>query len=466
MGRLRTFHGKRLNTKTATIDAVKVLVNDDGVPITNDGSTVIFVDSENKEVQVTEKVTIQYMADNPETEEDETTVPQKDQEGHVLLSDEQGNTLCVDERGYVRFDESEQNVFINEEGKLEVNAVSAELTVGITTATEPPVVKEEPKGFFSGTGVLYVALVIVLAVLAVLVVDTVNRGRKKARKPKHRREKPQFHPVEDMPPMISAEPEEITIIGANMKAGIPVEAAAFHDIGAREDQQDSLGMSEVSLYHQQGVLAVVADGMGGLSNGKAVSNALMRTFVDGFNAGSTYSRCSDVLLDLAMRANAQINQMLQGAERSGSTLVAAMVKDGYLHFLTVGDSRLYLYRSGTLLQLNREHIYQEELAVKAVNRMVTIQQVSGDRQAQSLTSFFGIGRIPYMDRNNEGIKLIPGDRLLLASDGVFGTLLQEQMEQALTLPLQEAAQQMGAMVRSANKPYQDNNTGLILEYRG
>ena len=40
------------------------------------------------------------------------------------------------------------------------------------------------------------------------------------------------------------------------------------------------------------------------------------------------------------------------------------------------------------------------------------------------------------------------------------------MEQALSLPLQEAAQTMGRMVREAEKPYQDNNTGLILEYQG
>lgn len=250
-------------------------------------------------------------------------------------------------------------------------------------------------------------------------------------------------------------------------SGGSVAVADYQDIGAREDQQDSFDYSAPELYAQQGVMAVVADGMGGLANGKAVSNALVRTFVDGFpQVSGYYNQTADILLDLSIRANARINQMLRGAERSGSTLVAALVRDGYLHYLTVGDSRIYLYRGGALLQLNREHIYQEELAVQAVNQAVAMAQVRGDRQAHSLTSYFGIGRIPAIDRNDEGIRLVPGDRILLASDGVFGTLSQDEMEQALQSGIQDAANQMGSMIRSAGKPYQDNNTLVILEYRG
>lgn len=250
-------------------------------------------------------------------------------------------------------------------------------------------------------------------------------------------------------------------------SGGSVEVADYQDIGAREDQQDSHEYSHPDLYAQQGLMAVVADGMGGLANGKAVSSALVRTFIDGFpQVSGYYNQTADILLDLSIRANARVNQMLRGADRSGSTLVAALIRDGYLHFLTVGDSHIYLYRGGALLQLNREHIYQEELAVKAVNQGVSMAQVRGDRQAHSLTSYFGIGRIPCIDRNDDGIRLVPGDRILLASDGVFGTLSQEQMEQAMKLDVQAAADRMGQMIRAEDKPYQDNNTLIIVEFKG
>ena len=249
--------------------------------------------------------------------------------------------------------------------------------------------------------------------------------------------------------------------------GVGIRSSVFQSLGARKDQQDSYGMTDPALYSQNGVMAIVADGMGGLANGKAVSSALVNTFIGGFRGIAANEKTQDQLMELAITANQRINQMLAGAERSGSTLLATVVRDGRLFFLTVGDSRIYLYRGGALLQLNREHIYQEELAVKAVNRQVPLNQVTGDRQAHSLTSFFGIGNLTHMDRNFEGIRLLPGDRIMLCSDGVFGTLTQEQMEYALGAgDVRESARLMRDMILEINKPYQDNNTGLILEYLG
>lgn len=293
------------------------------------------------------------------------------------------------------------------------------------------------------TGWLLAGLGLVVALLAFLVGDNIRRKMKRKKYTAY-----------------AAAPVSYSGTGS-------VGAAVHQDIGAREDQQDSYGISNPELYAQQGMMAVVADGMGGLANGKAVSSTLVRTFVDGFpQVSGYYSYTQDILLDLSIRANAQINQMLRGADRSGSTLVAALIRDGYLQFLTVGDSRIYLCRGGALLQLNREHTYQEELVLKAVNQEAALNQVRSDRQAHALTSYFGIGRIPSIDRNDEAIRLIPGDRILLASDGVFGTLSREQMEHALRGTIADAAQQMGDMIRGADRPHQDNNTLVILEYKG
>ena len=245
-----------------------------------------------------------------------------------------------------------------------------------------------------------------------------------------------------------------------------VRATIFQEIGARKDQQDSCDMTDPAAYAAQGVLALVADGMGGLANGKEISSELVNTFLHGFDAVSEYPCEQEILLDLAVRANHAVNKRFRNPERSGSTLVAVLLRKGYLNYLSVGDSRIYLFRNGALLQLNREHIFQEELALKAINREVPIAQVTKDRQAHALTSFFGDGILAHMDRNNEGIRLLPGDRILLCSDGVFGTLSQRQMEYALSRELTEAAGIMRDLIREINKPYQDNNTGLILEFLG
>ena len=238
-----------------------------------------------------------------------------------------------------------------------------------------------------------------------------------------------------------------------------------HEIGARSDQQDSFFVSDDTGDGQKSVLAVVADGMGGLSNGGAVSSMVVRTCMEVFYQQPEVSSAQDTLLRMAMAANRQINLMLQGQIRSGSTLVSAIIKDGYLYFLTIGDSRIYLYRNGALLVLNREHVYQEEIALRVVNQADALERVKTDPQINSLTSYIGSGNLSHLDRNREGIKLKEGDKIILSTDGVFGTLSQDQMEDALRSEATEAAEQMRRMVMEADKPRQDNYTAVILEYR-
>lgn len=303
--------------------------------------------------------------------------------------------------------------------------------------------------FYIHSSYLYTFLLLALIVVIVVAVIFLVRKKKNASTRIQEEEE------------ISLPQEESTIAIAEPR----ILAAVHQHIGTREDQEDSYGVSDPSAYGEKGLVAVVADGMGGLSNGRMVSSALVRSILNGFANGDPRQNSEDLLLEQAVIANAGVNHMLQGQNRSGSTLVCGVIRNGFLHFLTVGDSRIYLYRGGALIQLNREHIYQEELAVKAVNQMNSLQQVRGDRQAHALTSYFGIGRLPAIDRNIEGIRLMNGDKLLLSSDGVFGTLTQAQLEAALAQDVNAAARTIGEQIAAANRAHQDNNTAVILEYR-
>lgn len=292
---------------------------------------------------------------------------------------------------------------------------------------------------------LYIALAIVSALLLILVFDKLRIKKKKS-------VAESVSDAESSPSPSSDSPRS-------------VKASYIHGIGAREDQQDSYSLSDLS-DQGQGIMAVVADGMGGLSNGSLVSGLLARSFKERHRTYSPSTPADEMLLECALYANAEVNQALIGAERSGSTLVSVIIKDSKLHFLTVGDSHLYLYRSGALILLNREHIYREELAVKALNRTAPLASVKGDRQSKALTSYFGIGNIPHIDRSCGGIKLMHGDRLLLCTDGVYGTLSEDQLNSSLSLPLKEAAAEIEECIKLADSPYQDNYTALILEYNG
>lgn len=300
---------------------------------------------------------------------------------------------------------------------------------------------------------IFVTLGVILVLLVLLVISTLKGKRKPDISDKPEEAEPEEKIV------TAPQPENAAI---NVK---PVKTASIHEQGAREDQQDSFGISDY-MDQGKGLLAVLADGMGGLDNGKAVSSLTVNTCFDVFYSLPNYISHADMLLQMAVQSNHAVNQMLKASGRSGSTLVAAMIGNGQLHYLTIGDSHIYLYRGGALLQLNREHIYREELSLEALNGRMSIHQANHDSQAKSLTSYLGIGRIPYLDRNYEGIKLVSGDKIILASDGVFGTLSQEQMEEALQLSAEKAAEKIGNMVAVTNRPYQDNYTAVVLEYEG
>lgn len=241
-----------------------------------------------------------------------------------------------------------------------------------------------------------------------------------------------------------------------------------HGIGGRDDQQDSCGLSDESgkgLWQDKGLFAVLADGMGGLSDGGAVSRLAVSTCLDTFFGTGAEKDPADLLLEAARVTNVRVNGMLgPNIRKSGSTLVQALIRRGKLYFLTVGDSRIYLYRGGRLLCLNRPHVYAEELALAGVNGRGSLDQVHRNAQKAALTSFVGAGELMHLDRSSEGIALVPGDKILLATDGVFGTLEDWQMERALGKDADEAARELGRQIEEADREYQDNYTAVILTY--
>lgn len=154
-------------------------------------------------------------------------------------------------------------------------------------------------------------------------------------------------PVQPMTPVQPAPP---------VPPGAVPQVGKLHQHGARASQQDCFSVSPTNLIHSFGLLAVVADGMGGLADGDKVSQAAVTAMMNGFYAAQ--GRPEEVLLSLLGQANSEVNRLLgpDGYGKSGSTLVAGLVRDGKFYTLSVGDSRVCLYRGGVLYQLNREHM--------------------------------------------------------------------------------------------------------------
>lgn len=251
-----------------------------------------------------------------------------------------------------------------------------------------------------------------------------------------------------------------------LAAAVPVpggiSVGKVHNIGARRAQQDSFGMTPVG---SAGMLAVVADGMGGLSGGDQVSQKIVISMLTQASQLSANS-FDGVLNRMLVKINDEVNQMLgpNGLYKSGSTLISVLIQGKQMHWISVGDSRIYLYRAGNLIQLNHEHTYEQELMKRAMDGEISFEAVQADPQKSRLTSFIGMGKLKHVDASLQSITLTQGDRILLMSDGVFNTLPEQTISAILTqnTDVQQAARQMEAQILAAQAPGQDNFTAVIL----
>ena len=175
----------------------------------------------------------------------------------------------------------------------------------------------------------------------------------------------------------------------------------LHQQGQRDSQQDAFC---VTGQEPSGILAAVADGMGGLVNSGAVSQALTETLAEEFTPDPRFPPARQLRIAF-QQAVGKVDALLRDhPSRSGSTLVACLVQNGALSWLSVGDSRIYLWRDGGLIQLNREHNFFHDLTLLALQGDLTFEEADADPRRENLTSYIGRG-FPRSDRVERGAGL-------------------------------------------------------------
>lgn len=250
----------------------------------------------------------------------------------------------------------------------------------------------------------------------------------------------------------------------------PVKIASIHDMGKRSSQQDSFGISDVTEgtdFENKGVLAIVADGMGGLSDGDRMSQMVVVTMLKEFDKENDEMPDSSLLLKLVDEASEEVLEDLgeEKTGRCGSTVTAVIVKNNKLSWISVGDSHIYVYRKGKLVKMNKDHNYAADLDAMVENGEITPEEAMNDPQRSALTSFIGMGNLELVDQNENPVALEKGDRILLMSDGIFGTVSEKRIAEIMAKPLPSACEKLETEIKEVNKQNQDNYTCVILEMK-
>lgn len=240
--------------------------------------------------------------------------------------------------------------------------------------------------------------------------------------------------------------------------------------GRRVEQQDAFGFGRfddaVFLAHG-GYLVVLADGMGGLLDGREAAWRAVLGFIENYSAKAPKEPIPAALDRALAAANREVHALASGGAgegECGTTLVAAVVQADRLHWVSVGDSRLYHFdrTTGALRQLNADHRYARELERAVAAGYLAAEEAETHPDREALTSFLGLTEIPELDHSAQALDLGPGDRVLLCSDGVYRALDTAALAAALALPAQAAAERLVAGVSAADDPHQDNATVAVL----
>lgn len=235
-------------------------------------------------------------------------------------------------------------------------------------------------------------------------------------------------------------------------------------IGSRHSQEDAYAVR----HFPEGTLAVVCDGMGGHDCGSLASSTASAAFVAAFEQaqGSVVDRLRSAL----DAANAEVG--LEFARRSlygGTTLLAVYASGGVVWWVSVGDSLLMLWRRGRLLRLNADHsmrsVYTELV------RMGTMDASEAMSQGHALRSAVTGERLSLVDAPPTPYPLLPGDRIIMASDGADALLLPPRLPESLRslLDSRDSAQKnlSVALVEACEAlhlPHADNVTVLSMDW--
>jgi protein phosphatase len=263
---------------------------------------------------------------------------------------------------------------------------------------------------------------------------------------------------------------------------IRVKLFARTDVGQiREHNEDNFLVADLTKkarglvepnrsVGQHGALFAVCDGMGGAAAGEVASqlavDIVYERMADGLKDGLPVSR--DELARRLVRAieaaglrifqEAKVDRARRGM---GTTVTAAALVDDHLFFAQVGDSRGYLLRQGTLVQLTRDQ--------SLVNQLIEAGQLT-EEEAETFEHnniiLQALGTADTVQVDLTYCELRRGDELLLCSDGLSGMVRFDDIREVLrgsTEPLEACK----TLIEKANQAGgHDNVTVIVAQFDG
>ena len=235
-------------------------------------------------------------------------------------------------------------------------------------------------------------------------------------------------------------------------------------IGGRKVNQDRMGYS----FTRDALLLVLADGMGGHARGEIAASIATRTISQMFQQQATpYVKGAERFLEESLVAAHQEIHKYTAAhnmpESPRTTIVACLVQHNTAVWAHCGDSRLYWVRNGQIHGRTRDHSHVENMIEKGLIP-ASARNTHPDRN--KLYSCLGAGSAPRVEISGRA-NLLPGDTLMLCSDGLWSVVSDEELVQMLTTQtvVRAVPDMLATALRRAGDT-SDNVTALAIMWQG
>lgn len=218
--------------------------------------------------------------------------------------------------------------------------------------------------------------------------------------------------------------------------------------GKRPDNQDFAAVYKGTPLERvnHGIIAAVADGVGGAKGGRVAAELAVRSLIDGYycqpdTIGVRLAAC--LVIDGFNRWLNTLAQTDPNLEGAATTLTAVILRGRRAHILHAGDSRAWHYRDGALARLTDDHVLPQPDLRHVLFRAIGIE--------------------PHVRLDECSQPLAQHDRILITSDGVHGSLSDKALA-ALLERRGSAEADADAIVQAALAAgSQDNATAVLID---